>query len=161
MAWRSAPVDMAYDDDELIDRQMPEYEPPSHPPGLIFCVREEDLEKAGCCDGDPGDVMRFSAMGAVTSVVLGPKGSRIELELNEFAGDDGKFFDLEVPAHISLSRAELDKMDLDEDCDVGDTIHLIGEARLETVMRTDGMNLATLQVTALTYEDESAESRER
>jgi hypothetical protein len=154
--------DMSYSDDELYDRQSPEWEPPMHPPGLMFSLAATDLEQAGCDGGDPGDSCRFSAMGEVTSIFKGTKDCRIEIELQQFAGEDGKFFDLSEPASICLCGPELEKMELEADCERGDLIHLIGEARLESQSSTEfGGDRCTLQITHLAaVEDESTESRE-
>ncbi len=159
MAWRNDPVDMGYDDDDMLDR-MENYggSPPSHPYNLRFTLAEEDLDKAAG-PGDIGNVMRFSAMGEVTSCHLSKEGNRIELILSEFAGDDGKFFDLSRPAYISFCDFELGRMKLDCDCEVGDMIHLIGEARLDDMHRAEYGSSATLQIVKLVFEDESEEAR--
>lgn len=155
---------MAHDDEALYDlcKGMPDdYEPPEYPSGLQFMLTRADLGKAGGGDGEPGDSMRFSAMGEVTSIVKRIDGCRIELSLTRLAGEDGKFFDLETPSCVCLCEDELEKLDLDADCERGDTLHLIGAARLEQTSSTEwGGDMATLQVTDLTYEDESEEARE-
>lgn len=157
-------ADMAHNDEQLYDmsKGMPStYEPPEYPSGLCFSLPESDLEQAGALSGEPGDTMRFSAMGEVTSIFKGIKDTRIELQLGEFAGEDGKFFELSEPAYICLCGAELEKMGLDADCERGDTIHLIGTARMESSSSTEwGGERCSLQVTELTFEDESQESRE-
>lgn len=156
--------DMAHDDDRLYDlsKGMPDdYEPPEYPPGLCFSLTKEDLAKAGADGGEPGATMRFSAMGEVTSIFKGMDDCRIELELHQFAGDDGKFFDLTGPASICLCGPELEKMDMEADCERGDTIHLIGTAQMQSSSSTEwGGDMVTLQITEMTYEDESRESRE-
>lgn len=153
---------MEYDDDELLDRMAPEYEPPTHPLGLQFQIDEADLKKAAGEDGKPGDTLRFSSMAEVTSIYRGEEGSRIELELRLFAGEDGDFFELTRTGCICFCAPELEKLDLDDDCELGDLIHLIGEARLVSVSNHPMMgDIACLQITDLTYaEDESTESRE-
>jgi len=156
--------DMAYDDDDQWDhlkKQAQGPELPDYPYGLCFSLPVEDLEEAGAEDGEPGDTMRFSAMGEVTAVTRGTDASRVELELTEFAGDDGKFFDLSAPVHICLCEPELDKMDLEADCERGDTIHLVGTLRLESTSDSDfGGKRACLQIVELACEDESGEARE-
>ena len=173
MAFRHTPVSIEFTDDEKLDRMRPfDWSPtpeaPDYPGGCCFSVAEADLEKIGCEGGEPGDTCDFAAMATVTHCMNGLKGSRIELEITELAGEDGKFVTLSAPASISLCDPELEKMDLDADCEVGDMIHLIGTMRLESVARSrglpeiglDGMETATLQIVALTYlEDESTESR--
>lgn len=154
--------DMGYDDEEKYDFAGPvEVEPPDYPWGLQFSVSEEDLDEIGAEDGEPGDTMRFSAIGEVTSVMRWRKEDRVEIELKQIAGEDGDFVDLSQPGHISLSSAELAKLDLKADCERGDTIHLIGEARMESSSDTEwGGKCACLQITHLSaVEDESEESR--
>ena len=173
MAFRREPVSLEYDDDELLDRMSCSYEPPSYPYGCQFYLDEADLEEAAGEKGRVGDSLSFSAMAEVTSVHCGPRDSRVELRITEFAGDDGKFFEIAKDAGdkddftyqrfgcVALCNAELEKMGLEADCELGDTIHLIGEARLESLSRTEkGGDVACLQITKLTFEDESAESRE-
>lgn len=164
MAWASL-VSLAHDDEEKYDlaKGLPDsWEPPDYPSGCCFSLTAADLAKAKAEGGDPGDSMRFSAMGEVTSIHKGVDTCRIELELTRFAGDDGKFFDLENPSHICLTQAELGKMDLDADCERGDTIHLVGTARMETSSSTEyGGETVGLQIVELGYvEDESGEARE-
>jgi hypothetical protein len=152
---------LAYTDDELYDRPSTTFEPPEYPPGCIFSLPCSDLEKAGCEGGEPGETCRFSAMGEVTSVFKGREDCRIEIELTMFAGEDGKFFELSEPANICLCGPELEKMELEADCERGDLIHLIGEARLESQSSTEyGGERCQLQITHLDCEDESDESRE-
>ena len=157
-------ANMAHDDDDLYDlsKGMPDdYEPPEYPTGLCMSITCEDLEQAGAEGGEPGATMRFSAMGEVTSNFKGMQDCRIELQIGEFAGEDGKFFDLTDPAYICLCSSQLDKMGLDADCERGDTIHLIGTARLESLSSTEfGGDRCSLQVTELAFENESEESRE-
>ena len=163
MAFRSL-SDVGYSEDEIYDRMAgPDFSPPDYPPGLQFSLTSEDLAQAGCEDGEPGDTCRFAAMGEVTSVFKGRDDCRIELQLGEFAGEDGKFFDLSEPAYISLCGPELEKMGLEADCERGDTIHLIGEARMESCSSTEfGGDRCMLQVTHLSYaENESDETREK
>ena len=86
----------------------------------------------------------------------------------QFAGDDGKFIDLddddEMPwmaPSICMRGPDLDKLGLEADCELGDTIHLIGTVRLES-LSNDGFSgeRARLQIVELSFEDESSESRE-
>lgn len=174
MAFHRDPVDLEYDDDDLLDRMSASYEPPSYPYGCQFSLAEDDLEQAAGEKGRVGDVMRFAAMAEVTSVYSGTKDSRIELKINEFAGDDGKFFEITKDIGdkddftyqrfgcLCLGTPELQKMGLEADCELGDLIHLIGDAKLESVSRTEkGGDIASLQITRLTFaEDESTESQE-
>lgn len=168
---------MEYDDFEKYDFSrkmsagMPE--PPDYPYGLNFSLKREDLEKAG---GDPkakpGATMPFSAIGEVTSCHESEDSCRIEVEFMEFAGSDGEFFALERPTSICLQKPELDKLDLDADCDIGDMIHLVGEACLRSkdrikVYDPDGeedesksYDSYSFQIERLSFEEESEESRE-
>ncbi len=162
MAWQGALADIGYDDDEMLDRANAAagpIDPPEYPFGCSFCLAEADLIKAAGEEGKPGDEMRFAAMAEVTSCHRGTSGDRVELEIKEFAGADGKFFELSQPGHISLTDRELGKMGLEADCEVGDLIHLIGDARLESVSRSSFGETANLQITKLSFEDESEEGR--
>jgi hypothetical protein len=155
---------VAYDDEEMWDMAKgmgPSYEPPEYPCGLCLSVSQEDLAKAGAEEGEPGDTMTFSAMGEVTNTFRGIKDCRIEVELTEFAGEDGKFFDLSSPAHICFQGPELEKVEMSDNAERGDTVHLIGEARLESLSDDElgDVKMARLQIVRMTYEDESAESR--
>lgn len=158
-----APVSMEWDDDDILDH-VPSGDAddaPCFPPNLCFMMDSEDLAEADADGGSPGDTMNFMAMGEVTSVHASMTGCRIELELTQFAGRDGKFFNMRKPASICLCRPELAKMDLDEDCELGDLIHLIGEARLESHSKTEFGEMSCLQITKLTFEDESTEGAAR
>jgi hypothetical protein len=152
-----------YDDDELYDREQAakgmEGNVSSYPLGMQFRLCQTDLEKLEAEGSKPGATLRFAAMGEVTSVFRNKDGCRIELEISEFAGTDGKFFDLDEPTHICMCGPELEKIELEDDCERGDMIHLIGEARLESTADSEFMPGANFQITALTFEDESEESR--
>jgi hypothetical protein len=165
MALRPPLVDLAHDDDDLYDLAKGmgrDYEPPEYPSGLCLSLCEEDLEAVGGKDAKPGETMRFSAMGEVTSIFVSRDDARVELEVAKFAGEDGKFCDLSEPGHICLEESQLAKLGLECDCERGDTIHLIGEARVESCSSTEfGGDRCMLQITGLTYvEDESGEGRE-
>lgn len=163
---------MAHDDDELYDlaKDMPDgYEPPEHPSGLRFTLPKAVLDAAGGSGGKPDDSMRFALMGEVTSVFCGREDSRVELLVTQFAGEDGKFVDIDdedserpwMAPSICLCGPQLEKLDLEADCDLGDLLHLIGTARLESIAKDEFCGeRANLQITELTVEDESAESRE-
>ena len=135
---------------------------------MTFTLPQSVLEAVGAEGGDPDDTLRFSLMGEVTSIFRGREDSRIELRVTQFAGEDGKFVDLDdndeqpwMTPSICLCGPELEKLDLEADCEIGDTLHLVGEARLESVSN-DGFSgeQARLQVVGLSVEDESEESRE-
>lgn len=65
---------------------------------------------------------------------------------------------------ISLTEAELEKLGLDDECEVGDMIHLFAMAQVTSVSKTqnDGGNCCRieLQVTHLGCEDEDTETAE-
>lgn len=163
MALRSY-SDLGHDDEDRYDLEkgMPEsYSAPDYPPGCCFSISAEDLAAAGAEGGEPGDEMRFSAMGEVTSIYKSMDGCRVEIQIGEFAGEDGKFNDLSAPAYVCLCERELGKMGLEPDCERGDMIHLIGTAHLQSSSSTEyGGDMCMLQITSLTYEDESSESRD-
>lgn len=165
-------ADMAHDDEQLyeLSKGMPDdYEPPEYPQGLCFTLPASVLEQVEAAGGDPGDTMRFSVMAEVTSVFRGMDDCRVELRITDFAGEDGQFIDLgdddDMPwmaPSLCLCEAELDKLGLEADCELGDTIHLMGTVRLES-LSNDGFSgeRARLQVTELSFvENESEESRE-
>lgn len=174
MAYRNEPVSLEYDDDDILDQIAVDDQPPSYPYGCQFTLAEDDLEQAVGETGKVGEELRFSAMADVTSAYVGDGGSRVELAICEFAGEDGHFFEIapypagkdEEPWNrfgcICLTGSELEKLGLDAaDAEVGDTIHLIGDACIKGISRNeDRGEVVTLQITRLTYEDESAESRE-
>ena len=154
-------ISVEYSDDDLIDRYMgSEPEMPSFPPGLCFTLNKETLAELGVEGIKPDDTMRFAAMGTVTSIYAATDNCRIELELDEFAGPDGKFHDLKMPANICLCAPELEKMELEADCERGDMIHLVGEARLKSMMDSEYGDSACFQIEQLNCEDESTESRQ-
>ncbi len=156
--------DLALDDDDLYDmsKGMPDsWEPPEYPPHLCFSLCAADLKSADAEGAKPGAVMRFSMMGEVTSIFQGVDDCRVELKVEEFAGEDGKFFDLTEPCHICLEDGQLMKMGLEADCERGDTIHLIGEACVQSCSDTEyGGERCSFQITKMGCEDESVESRE-
>ena len=160
----SAPLkSMEYDDEEKVDRFLgPGVELPDHPPGLCFTMNKDQLEEISEGEAEPDAMLHFAAMGTVLSVTKDRKdGTRIELELAEFAGPDGKFEPLENPPAICLCDGEFDKLDVDDDCKKGDMLHLIGMARVERTNDPQfGEGSATLQITHLAVaENESEESR--
>lgn len=163
MAMRSF-ASMAHDENDVLEMRKTfgdGYGPPEYPGRLQFSLKAEDLAQVGGDGAEPGHTMRFSAMGEVTSVFRDMDDSRIEIEIGAFAGEDGQFIELSMPAAICLCEREMMKMDLDDDAERGDTIHLIGTARVESTSSTVyGGDMVCLQVTELTFEDESAEARE-
>ena len=165
MAWGNDPVSLEHDDEEKYDlaRGMPDgYEPPDYPAGMCMTVPATDLETIGCCDGDPGDWMCFSAMATVTSVMRGIKSCRIEAQVTQLGGEDGKFCEVSSPGCICFDRPTLEKMGLTEDAEKGDMIHLFGMARLDEIRDHEWSDakMCALQITHLAFENESEEARE-
>lgn len=155
-------ADFEYDDDDKLDHMlgMPAVEPPDYPSGMKFTLTSVDLAKICTGDCSPGMTLNFAAMGTAMSVEHTLEGCRIEVELSQMAGEDGKFTDLDMPPFVCLCGPELAKLDLDEDCERGDTIHLIGMARVERTSQPQyGGDSVTLQITQAYIEDESGESR--
>lgn len=163
MAWASL-VDLKHDDEDRYDLEkgMPDdYEAPDYPTNCQFSVTAEDLEKAGCDGGEPGDSCHFAVMGEVTSIFKGMEDCRVEIQIGEMADEEGHFFDLSEPSYLCLCQRELEKLDLDADCERGDLIHLVGTARMESSSSTEYADRVTLQITDLGYVgNESQESRE-
>ena len=170
MAMRNL-TSMAHSDEALYDLSKgreKDYEPPEYPSGLCFSIPQSVLEEAGADDGEPDDTMRFSVMAKVTSVFRGRDDSRVEMRVMQFAGEDGKFIDVgdddDMPwmcPSICLCGPDLEKLELEADCELSDMLHLIGTVRLES-LSNDGFSgeRALLQIVELAVEDESAESRE-
>lgn len=152
---------MEYDDEEKLDRLIgPEIEPPDYPDGLRFTMAKGDLGKICAGNCAPGMVLRFAAFGTATSVYRDRESTRIEVSLTEMAGEDGKFVAMEQSPAICLCGPELEKLDLADECERGDTIHLVGTARVENTSSTEfGGDSIGLQITELSVEDESEESR--
>jgi hypothetical protein len=63
---------------------------------------------------------------------------------------------------LCLTNDELDKLDLDDDCEVGDTIHLVAFARVTSVSKQDTGNGSRvrieLAICQLSCEDEAEEA---
>ena len=62
---------------------------------------------------------------------------------------------------ISLTEKELEKLDLDDDCDVGDLVHLFAMAQVTSVSKRDTGNGSEcrieLSIVSMAIEDESTE----
>jgi hypothetical protein len=164
VAFRHQLIPLAHDDEDHYDlsKGMPDdWEPPEYPGGCQLHMKCEDLAKAGCEGGEPGDVCNFAAMCEVTSVMKSLTGGcRIELEVMLFAGEDGEFFEPSEPKPcLCLTDRELGKLDLDDDCERGDLLHIMGEARVESTSSTEyGGETCCLQVTGMDFaENESTE----
>ena len=91
MAW-SKLVDMEMDDDEKLDRAIPEMPlAPDYPWGLRISLTEKELEKLGLdADCDIGDMIDLRAFAVVTSVsknksTEGADSCRVELQIEKMA----------------------------------------------------------------------------
>jgi len=154
---------MEYDDEEKIDRMLGMGAPPDvpdYPEGLSFSIDKDDLSKI--CEGEPKPdaTLHFGAMGTAIGVYRDRENVRIEVELREMAGPDGEFVSLDRPVAIRLCDGDCEKLDLDDDCEKGDTIHLIGTARVESTDSPQwGGDTVRLQIIEMDVEDESQETR--
>lgn len=152
---------LEYTDEEKFDRMFPEMpEPEIYPSGLMLMIDKADLGKL--CDGEcaPGMTLRFAAMGTATSVYRDSDSVRIEVELGQMAGENGQFAEMDRPPSICLCGPEMEKLDLAEECERGDMIHIIGSARVQSVSSPSyGGDMVGLQITEMCVEDESEENR--
>ena len=130
---------------------------------MRFTIRECCFERLGIDDVKPGATVKFAAMCRVTSCNLRTDGCRVELEMIMLKLGDGEFAELdemERPS-ICLDENDHDRLDLDEDCSVGDLLHLVGEARVVAVDDNRYMGgSVSLQVEQATVESEDAESED-
>lgn len=161
--------DLRHDDEDLYDLEKDMagpiaaagYEAPEYPSGLCLTLDIDDVNKAAGGSVEPGDTLHFSAMGEVVSIYKTEDECRIQVRINEFGGHDGKLSDVKTPGAISLTHRELEKMDLDDDCERGDTIHLVGCACVRSCSSNEFMgDTYDLQIEQLAFEDESEEARE-
>ena len=136
---------------------------PDYPPGMQFTIRECCFEALGIDDVRPGAAVKFAALARVTSCNLRTDGCRVELEIDMLKLDDGDFAELDEMARPSICLDENDheRLDLDEGCEVGDLLHLIGHAR---VVSTDDNRYigrsVCLQIQEAVVENEDAESED-
>lgn len=61
---------------------------------------------------------------------------------------------------ITLRRAELEKLDLDADCDIGDYLDIRAFASVVSVSKNEGDEVVTLQIEKMAVENEMAEDEE-
>jgi hypothetical protein len=161
---------MALSDDEQIDwlkdRGMFGHapaadEPPEYPPGLCFTVREADFENLGISGAKGGDEVRFAAFARVTSCSHQADSCRVEAEFDMLSLGDGDMVELDQMCRpcICMDENDHERLDLDEECEVGHMLHLIGEARVKSVddRQWDGKSL-TLQIVEMAVEDETEEA---
>jgi hypothetical protein len=157
---------MAHSDDELYDMAkaragLGNDDLPEFPLGLRFTVREPSFETLGIDDALPGAAVKFAALARATNVSRRTDGCRIEAEIDMLALDGGKMAELDDTARpsICLDENDHDRLDLDEDCERGDMLHLIGMARVESVDDTEyGGKAVTLQITHASVENEDMEA---
>lgn len=162
MAGMQRLASMEYDDDEILDRMLDmqsDFEPPEYPVGLQFSMRREDLEQIVDGEFAPDHSMRFSAIGVATSVMQDREDCRIEMLLEHMAGPDGKFVEIENPPSIALTGPECEKLEVEQECERGDWLHLIGTMRVERTHDHEFGSMVTLQIVEMAVEDESEESR--
>ena len=85
---------------------------------------------------------------------------------NMFPMDVASMPDVPPGLCICLTETELEKLDLDEDCDVGDTIHLNAFAKVTSVSKNDTANGSCVRIELSIYqmsvenEDEEGEEAE-
>ena len=95
MGWDGKLVSMELDDDDKIDRAIPEMSSkPDFPWGLRVSLTEKELEKLDLdCDCDVGDTIDLRAVAVVTSVSKskmddGKETVRVELQIQELGTDE-------------------------------------------------------------------------
>lgn len=160
---------MAHSDDELFDMAkaragINDSDIPEYPPGLRFTVRECCFERLGI-DGavQPGATVKFAAMARATSVNRRTDGCRIEAQIDMLSLDEGQFAELEegMQPSICLNENDHERLDLDDDAEKGDLLHIIGSARVDSTDDPSwGDKSVTFQITDATVESESQESRD-
>ena len=156
-------ADMAYSDDEILDRRMPQRpEPPEYPTELSFSVSQEVVERCGG-EGEcrPGDTVRFAAMAEATAMSRKIDGCRIEVELTMLSLGDGQLTDLDEGERpmLCLLDGTMERLDLDDEAQSGDLLHLIGTVRVESAdeSRYSAGRRLTLQIVEMCVEDEDQE----
>lgn len=159
MAW-SALVSMELDDEEKYDLSQERGFETDYPPGLRFTVH-------ACCFGAleigdgyaHGSSTRFAAMATVMAINIGESDCRVELQIEMLSLGDGPFVDLDRKPFVCFSRREMDRLDLDSDCERGDLLHMNGLARIVEIdkPREDfgGEDSITLQIEQIAIENES------
>jgi hypothetical protein len=156
------------DDEDQYDwlkkqRLGPAIDPPEYPPGMCFTVYEPHFEALGIGECNPGESVKFAAMVRATSVMRNTEGCRIEAEIDFLSLGDGQLVELAdgVRPSISLDENDHERLDIEEDCQRGDLLHLIGTAQIMECSDTEyGGRALRLQITHASVEDESAEGDE-
>jgi hypothetical protein len=156
---------MALSDDEIYDwakaRAGMSEEPPEYPPGMRFTVREGDFGALGVDVARPGESVRFAALARATSVRRDNDGCRMEVEIDFLSLSDSDMVELGEIGRpcLCLDQNDHDRLDLDDEVDRGDMLHLIGTAKVEAVEDTQwGGKALTLQVVEAAVEDEDLEA---
>lgn len=159
---------MAHDDDQLYDMAkaragIDDSDLPEYPSGLRFTVMECCFERLGIDTMEPGATVKFAAMARATSVNQRIDGCRIEAEIDMLSLDGGQLAELDEGARPSISLDENDhaRLDIEQGCERGDMLHLMGEARVEAVDDNRWMGRSvTLQITAADVESEDGEAND-
>jgi hypothetical protein len=163
---------MKLNDDQLFDMDKarragpitPTDDLPEYPPGMRFTIRECCYEALGIDQVKPGSTVKFAALCRVTSCNHRTDGCRIELEIDMLQLGDGELAELDEMARpsICLDENDHDRLDLDDDCETGDLLHLMGEARVMSVDDNRFMGgSCTLQIEqGFVAENESTEGDE-
>jgi hypothetical protein len=160
---------MALNDDQLYDMARARAgsavdagDLPDYPPGMRFTIRECCFERLGIEDAKPGATVKFAAFARVTSCNLRTDGCRVELEIDMLKLGDGEFAELDEMGRpsICLDEHDHDRLDLDPDCETGDVLHLMGQARVMAVddNRFMGRSVTLQCEEGLVVEDEDRES---
>jgi hypothetical protein len=159
---------MAHSDDELFDMAkaragISNDDVPEYPPGMRFTIHEADFEALGIGDVQPGANVRFAAFARATSVNRRTDGCRIEAQIEMLSLDEGEFVDLEeeMRPSICLNEHDHERLDLDEEAQRGDMLHLIGTARVESTDDNRYMGRSvSLQIIEADVEDEDQEGED-
>lgn len=156
-------VSLELDDDEKFDRMFPDKEPPDFPEGMTFSVSEDQLSDLGV-DGNsqPGATLPFAAMIECRSNMRREDSCRIEAEIVMLALGDGKLMPIDDDdgprPTICLTESELEKLDMEDACEQGDTIHLIGTVKVVGNLQPSfGPKRLELQILEASAEDEDQE----
>lgn len=140
---------------------MPMEEPPEYPPGLCFSIPEQHLEDLDIDDAVPGAVVKFGAMVEATSCHHTEDACRIEASIKMVSIDGGPYVEVDSGPCICLNENDHEKLDLEQGCERGDLLHLIGMARVSTIRDTEyGGKCVELQITDCRVEDESTETED-
>lgn len=155
---------LEYSDDEKIDRMFPEKAVPDFPDGMTFSVSEDqlanlDVDQADC---QPGQTVSFAAMVECRSNMRREDSCRIEAEVVMLSLGDGKLAEIDDDdgrrPTICFTESELEKLNMEEACEQGDTIHLIGTVKVVgNIQPMFGPKRLELQIVAATAEDEDTE----